>query len=100
MKVCGQSRTRSQKAERVQLTTDGFRPYLNAVEDAFGANVDYAMLVKLYGKDEPEPYVPAQIINSLPIPVTGDPNPRLISTSHSPSISPNVLVSTPCSAEL
>jgi IS1 family transposase len=69
-------------ADRVQLTTDGFRPYLNAVEDAFGANIDYAMLVKLYGKDESEPYAPAQIVNSLPIPVSGDPNPRLISTSH------------------
>lgn len=69
-------------ASRVQLTTDGFRPYVNAVEDAFGANVDYAMLVKLYGKDETEPYAPAQIVNALPIPVTGNPKPRLISTSH------------------
>ena len=34
-------------ATRVQLTTDGFRPYLNAVDDSFGVNVDYAMLVKL-----------------------------------------------------
>jgi hypothetical protein len=32
----------------VQLTTDGHRPYLSAVEEAFGANVDYAMLIKLY----------------------------------------------------
>jgi IS1 family transposase len=67
---------------RVQLTTDGFRPYINAVEDAFGVNVDYAMLVKLYGKDESEPYAPAQIVQSLPIPVMGDPKPGLISTSH------------------
>ena len=69
-------------ASRVQLTTDGFRPYLNAVEDAFGVNVDYAMLVKIYGKDGAEPYAPAQIVNALPIPVMGNPNPRLISTSH------------------
>jgi len=69
-------------AYRVQLTTDGFRPYINAVEDAFGVNVDYAMLVKLYGKDESEPYAPAQIVNSLPIPVMGNPQSRLISTSH------------------
>jgi IS1 family transposase len=69
-------------AYRVQLTTDGFRPYINAVEDAFGVNVDYAMLVKLYGKDESEPYAPAQIVQSLPIPVMGDPKPGLISTSH------------------
>src|SRR5579863_698338 len=37
-------------ANRTQLTTDGYRVYLNAVEDAFGADVDYAMLVKIYGK--------------------------------------------------
>jgi hypothetical protein len=36
-------------ANRVQLTTDGHRPYLDATEDAFGGDVDYAMLVKLYG---------------------------------------------------
>jgi IS1 family transposase len=72
----------SRLANRVQLTTDGFRPYINAVEDAFGANVDYAMLIKLYGKNDGEPYAPARIVNSLPIPVSGNPNPRLISTSH------------------
>ena len=37
-------------ADRVQLTTDGFKPYLNAVEDAFGLDIDYAQLVKLYGQ--------------------------------------------------
>lgn len=72
----------SRLANRVQLTTDGFRPYVNAVEDAFGANIDYAMLIKLYGKDETEPYAPAQIVNSLPVPVAGNPKSRLISTSH------------------
>ena len=72
----------SRLAYRVQLTTDGFRPYVNAVDDTFGTNVDYAMLVKLYGKDEKEPYAPAQIVNAIPIPVMGDPDPRLISTSH------------------
>jgi IS1 family transposase len=69
-------------ASRVQLTTDGFRPYLPAVEDAFGAGVDYAMLVKLYGKNPAEPYAPAEIANSMPIPVSGSPKPSLISTSH------------------
>src|SRR6266404_1497103 len=38
-------------ANRVQLTTDGHRAYLSAVEDAFGANIDYAVLVKIYGSD-------------------------------------------------
>lgn len=67
---------------RVQLTTDGFRPYLPAIEDAFGADVDYAMLVKTYGKDLDEPYAPAQNSSALPIPITGNPKPSLISTSH------------------
>ncbi len=35
---------------RVQLTTDGFRPYINAVDDTFGSEVDYAQLVKIYGQ--------------------------------------------------
>jgi hypothetical protein len=37
---------------RVQLTTDGHRVYLQAVEDAFGKDIDYVMLVKLYGEDQ------------------------------------------------
>ena len=41
----------SRLSHRVQLTTDGHRPYLEAVESAFGAEIDYAMLVKLYGND-------------------------------------------------
>lgn len=39
-------------ANRVQLTTDGHKAYLQAVEDAFGADIDYAMLIKLYGPSE------------------------------------------------
>lgn len=71
-------------AHRVQLTTDGFRPYVDAVEDAFGANVDYAMLVKTYSGDEDsrERYSPSDIVSAVPIPVTGNPKPSLISTSH------------------
>jgi IS1 family transposase len=69
---------------RVQLTTDGFRPYRDAVEDAFGANIDYAMLVKVYGSSgEPDTrYSPAEIIDTRLIPITGNPDPALISTSH------------------
>lgn len=71
-------------AHRVQLTTDGHRAYLQAVEDAFGANIDYAMLVKLYGGDsEPEKrYSPAECIGCKEIAVTGRPDPKHISTSH------------------
>jgi IS1 family transposase len=71
-------------SNRVQLTTDAFRPYLPAVEDAFGANVDYAMLIKTYqeGGESEKRYSPGQIVNALPIPVTGNPKPHLISTLH------------------
>jgi transposase-like protein len=37
---------------RLQLTTDGHSPYLNAVEEAFGSDIDYAMLIKLYGQHQ------------------------------------------------
>jgi hypothetical protein len=51
-------------ASRVQLTTDGHRVYLSAVENAFGSDVDYAMLVKLYGNDSESEkrYSPAECI--------------------------------------
>jgi hypothetical protein len=69
---------------RVQLTTDGFRPYLPAVEDTFGADVDYAMLIKTYQESltQDKRYSPGEFVNALPIPVTGNPKPSLISTSH------------------
>jgi hypothetical protein len=41
----------SRLRNRVQLTTDGHKPYLAAVEDPFGADIDYAMLVKIYGAE-------------------------------------------------
>jgi IS1 family transposase len=71
-------------AGRVQLTTDGFRPYLPAVEDAFGANIDYAMLIKTYQESAAgdKRYSPGEFVNALPIPVTGSPKAHLISTSH------------------
>ncbi|HEY6466523.1 MAG TPA: IS1 family transposase [Candidatus Acidoferrales bacterium] len=74
----------SRLANRVQLTTDGHRVYLNAVENAFGGDVDYAMLVKLYGTDaEAETrYSPAECIGCQTVGITGRPNPAHISTSH------------------
>ena len=75
----------SRLRNRVQLTTDGHRVYLNAVESAFGCEIDYAMLVKLYGND-PRPeearYSPAQCIGAMAATITGDPDPRHISTSY------------------
>jgi IS1 family transposase len=74
----------SRLANRVQLTTDGHRVYLQAVEDAFGNDIDYAMLVKLYGNSaEPEKrYSPAECIGAIASTVTGNPDARFISTSY------------------
>jgi IS1 family transposase len=74
----------SRLSNRIQLTTDGHRVYLDAVERAFGAEVDYAMLVKLFGAD-PEPegrYAPAQCLGAIATRVTGNPDNRHISTSY------------------
>ena len=71
-------------ANRVQLTSDGHRAYLSAVEDAFGADIDYAMLVKHYG-DAPEGqrrYSPAVCTGATKMSVTGDPDEAHISTSY------------------
>lgn len=75
---------KSRLAGRVQITSDGFRPYINAVDDAFGMDVDYAMLIKTYSESgqSDKRYSPGEIVNALPIPVSGDPKPWLISTSH------------------
>lgn len=71
-------------ANRVQLTTDGHRAYLNAVEGAFGADVDYAQLVKIYGEtpESEKRYSPAECIGARKEPVTGRPDKAMISTSH------------------
>jgi IS1 family transposase len=71
-------------ANRVQLTTDGLRVYLEAVEGAFGCDVDYATLVKLYGVDPQGEtrYSPAECIGVRAAVITGRPDPRHISTSY------------------
>jgi IS1 family transposase len=71
-------------ANRVQITSDGHRAYLEAVEAGFGADVDYAQLIKLYG-EVPHPagrYSPAQINGTKTFCCTGDPDPKHISTSY------------------
>jgi IS1 family transposase len=70
-------------ANRVQITTDGHKMYLWAVEDAFGSEVDYAMLVKLYGKEikSETRYSPTKCIGATPTIIKGEPDPKLISTS-------------------
>src|SRR3989442_9022050 len=75
-------------ASRVQLTTDGNKGYLEAVEGAFGNAIDYAMLVKTYqgdsGKHTPAErrYSPAVCTGEYKQRITGDPNPDYISTSY------------------
>ena len=75
----------SRLANRVQLTTDGHRAYLSAVEGAFGwGQVDYAMLVKLYGPapDGQRRYSPPEILGIDKNRVMGDPDPDQVSTSY------------------
>jgi IS1 family transposase len=72
-------------ATRVQLTSDGHKAYLDAVEGAFGADVDYAQLVKLYGAS-PESakgrYSPAECTGIKKNRIEGKPDPKHISTSY------------------
>ena len=71
-------------SHRIQLTTDGHRMYLNAVEDSFAHEIDYAMLQKVYGPD-PEPqrrYSPAKCQGSQRLRVQGNPDEAHISTSY------------------
>jgi hypothetical protein len=75
---------RSRLANRVQLTTDGHKAYLSAVDEAFGIDVDYAMLVKLYGegpKTEAR-YSPAECVGTRKDKIAGNPDRDHISTSH------------------
>jgi IS1 family transposase len=75
----------SRLASRVQLTTDGHRAYLEAVENTFGADIDYAQLVKIYGSEQ-EPgevrYSPAKCLGARPTAITGNPDEAHISTSY------------------
>ena len=79
------SNLRSRLTNRVQLTTDGLRAYLEAIEGVFGAEVDYAMLNKIYGHETREGqrrYSPAECIGAEKRVVAGDPDKSRISTSY------------------
>jgi hypothetical protein len=78
---------RSRLANRVQLTTDGHKAYLQAVEEAFGADVDCAMPVKLYGEpsvshEASRRYSPTDCVGTRKDKITGNPDPRHMSTSY------------------
>jgi IS1 family transposase len=74
----------SRLSNRVQLTSDGHKSYLRAVEGAFGADVDFAQLVKQYGPgpNSPGRYSPAVCTGARLVAVEGDPDPKHISTSY------------------
>lgn len=75
----------SRLATRVQLTSDGHRSYLEAVEESFGADIDYAMLHKNYGEGPASPerkYSPSQFINADKKTITGNPDKAHVSTSY------------------
>jgi IS1 family transposase len=74
----------SRMANRVQLTSDGHKPYLTAVERSFGNNIDYAMLVKIYsnpGSTENRQYSPGECCGANKTPICGNPDEKHISTS-------------------
>jgi hypothetical protein len=66
------------------LTIDGHKPYLTAVEDAFGCEIDYPMLVKIYGAKRAGEarYSPAQCMGARKAIISGDPDYKHVSTSH------------------
>jgi IS1 family transposase len=76
---------RTRLANRVQLTSDGHKAYLEAVEGAFGGDIDYAMLVKIYGA-APEAmkgrYSPAECVGARKERIEGNPDPAHVSTSY------------------
>ncbi|MEE9910538.1 MAG: DDE-type integrase/transposase/recombinase [Deltaproteobacteria bacterium] len=76
----------SRLQHRVQLTTDGHKPYLQAVDDAFGGDIDYAMLVKTYGNPQSTTdqrrYSPAECTGIEKHRVCGNPDKKEISTSY------------------
>jgi hypothetical protein len=73
-------------ANRIQLTSDGHKAYLDAVEGAFGADIDYAMRVKIYGAPSESAkgrYSPAECIGAQKHRIEGKPDMKHVSTSYS-----------------
>ncbi len=78
---------KSRLKNRVQLTTDGHKVYLNAVADAFGSKIDYAMLIKIYGEpagktSTERKYSPADCTGFEKKRILGKPDTELVSTSY------------------
>src|SRR3954454_15737316 len=75
---------RDRLAHRVQVTSDGHRPYLTAMDTVFGEEADYAMLQKIYGADPiaEKRYSPAKCLGAVKREISGNPDPAHISTSY------------------
>jgi IS1 family transposase len=71
-------------ANRVQLTTDGHKMYAEAVDQAFGSEIDYAIIVKLYGQEveDDKRYSPAKCVSAEKHIVRGNPDASQVSTSY------------------
>lgn len=73
---------------RVQLTSDGYKPYLEAIVESFGSRIDFAQLVKIFGKEAAanksteKKYSPAICLGATKTPISGNPDPDHISTSY------------------
>jgi hypothetical protein len=80
----------------VQLTSDGHKAYLEAVEGAFGGDIDYAMLVKIYGPspEGPRRYSPAECIGARKERIEGNPDPAHVSTSYAERSNLNIRMHT------
>jgi transposase-like protein/IS1 family transposase len=67
-----------------QITTDGFKPYRDAVLYSLGTRVDFAQLVKVYAspREGEQRYSPAEVVDTVVVPVSGNPDPEKICTSH------------------
>jgi IS1 family transposase len=75
----------SRMRNRVQISTDGLRAYVDAVERTFGSDVDYAQIVKVYGHEETSNnrrYSAPEFVSSEKKIITGDPDLKLVSTSY------------------
>jgi len=76
----------SRLSNKIQLTTDGHKVYLDAIENAFGSEVDYAMLIKIYGKppvkEDQVKYSPAECSGIKKNSITGNPDKKHVSTSY------------------
>ncbi len=74
----------SRLANRVQLTTDGHKMYLEAVESAFGGEIDFSQLIKLYGEtsEGQKRYSPAKCTGTIKVKINGSPDKEQVSTSY------------------